>query len=222
MNFLEIIFNGVYQSIYIFSCIELFVEKNINSFLNVKIVKKMTQGVSDFLQYHYPTQPPVQQYMFVEDGNPILVYKSLKPQLDMIKLIEPETYDFILRNDYRKEKKWMNYKIIYNNVDEIGDYIVSSVSFLSFVVYYNNKLIDIQLDTKNYNYMIVGNKIDRKFIYYLLKNMDVSVGDFKNFSYTLQIITSDVNIVQLNSTQEIIIGEKTVSVLDACPQIFLF
>lgn len=216
MNFLEIILNGVYQTIYIFSCIEIFVEKNITSFLNVKIVKKMTQGVSDFLQYHYPTQPPVQQYMFVEDGNSILVYKSLKDHLDMVKLIEPENYDFILRNDYRKDKKWMNYKIIYDNVDEIGDYMVSSVSFLSFVVYYNNNLIDIQLDTKNYNYMIVGNKIDRKFIYYLLKNMGVSVGDFENFSYTLQIVTSDVNIIQLNSTQELVIGERTVSVLDAC------
>jgi hypothetical protein len=216
MNFLEIILNGVYQTIYIFSCIEIFVEKNITSFLNVKIVKKMTQGVSDFLQYHYPTQPPVQQYMFVEDGNSILVYKSLKDHLDMVKLIEPENYDFILRNDYRKDKKWINYKIIYDNVDEIGDYMVSSVCFLSFVIYYNNNLVDIQLDTKNYNYMIVGNKIGRKFIYYLLKNMGVNVGHFLDFNYTLQIITSDVNIIHLNSTQEIVIGERTVSVLDAC------
>lgn len=215
MNFLELLFNVVYQSIYIFSCIEIFVENKMETFLNFKMMRKVTQNVSDYLQYHYPTQPPLQQYMFVEEGEGILVYKSIENELNMLRLIEPENYDFVLRNDYHKEKRWMNYKIIYDNVEDIcQEYKVSCQSFLSFVVYHKNEVVDILLETKNYNYMVVGNKFGKKFVYYLLKNMGLSIGNITDFEYTLQIVTGDVKILHLTSDQEIVVGESVFYVLD--------
>jgi hypothetical protein len=81
---------------------------------------------------------------------------------------------------------------------------------LSFVVFYQDKIIDILLETKNYSYMVVGNKINKNFIYYLLKNMKI-VKSF-DFDYTLQVVTHDVNILTLNPKQELIIGEKMVTI----------
>jgi len=104
----------------------------------------------------------------------------------------------------------MNYKILYDRFADIGDYKASSVSFLSFVVFYQDKVIDILLETKNYSYMVVGNKINKKFIYYLLKNMKIV--NSPEFEYTLQIVTHDVKILTLNPDEELVIGEKMVTI----------
>jgi hypothetical protein len=155
---------------------------------------------------------PIQQFLFIEDGNQIMLYKSLEKKDSL--LFEPENYDFIIRNDYREKKnKWMNYKILYKNFQEITDYEISTASFLSFVVYYQDKIIDILLETEKYNYMVVGNRINSKFIYYLLKNMNINVGSYINFDYHIQVVTHDVNILTLNSKQELVIGKKNVTIV---------
>lgn len=205
MNFLGYFLKAVYQMIYVYSCIEIFVETKYEEFEKTEFAKR--------IQYYmeYKIQP-TKQYLFIEDGNQIMLYKSLKQKETL--LFEPENYDFILCNDYRKNKnKWMNYKIIYSNYQDIAEYKVSSVSFLSFAVKYKDIVVDILLENDKYNYMIVGNRINSKFIYYLLKNMKIDVGAFIDFDYTIQILTHDVNILSLNSKQELIIGEKSVSIV---------
>jgi len=172
---------------------------------NTPFMKKMTKNISEYMHNRYPVVPPIQQYLFIEDGNQILVYKG---EGNLLSLLEPENYDFVIRNDYCKIKrngksKWINNKIIYQNLRDCGEYEVSNLSFLSFVVFYENQLIDIQLNTDTYTYMIVGNRINKKFIFYLLKNMGMQV-DY-DFDYNIQIITNNVDVLQLNSTQELII-----------------
>jgi hypothetical protein len=135
------------------------------------------------------------------------VYKGNNP---LLYLIEPETYDFIICNDYGLDKtKWINNKIIYKNLRDCGEYKPSRISLLSFVVYHGDQAIDIQLQTENYNYMITGNIIDKNFIYYLLKNMGIKVGSITDFDYNVQMITSNVNVLYMTSAQTLCIHENT-------------
>jgi hypothetical protein len=70
-------------------------------------------------------------------------------------------------------------------------------------------MVDVQLQTEEYNYMIAGNVIDKTFIYYLLKQMGIRVGTLSEFDYRVRMITGDVNILQMDSTQALRIQETT-------------
>ena len=202
--FLNYFLHAAYKIVYVYSCLEIYVGTKIEEFTKTSLVKKVSDIFTKFKNNYFPECPPIQQYLFIENGDQIMVYKSFEKNMA---IFEPENYDFILRNDYRKN---MNYKILYDRFIDIGDYKVSSVSFLSFVVFYQDKIIDILLETKNYSYMVVGNKINKNFIYYLLKNMKIV--NNPDFDYTLQVVTHDVNILTLNSKQELVIGEKMVTI----------
>ena len=196
--FLNYFLNVAYKIVYLYSCFEIYVGTKMEEIAKTFMIKNIT-GFFTKLGY-FQECPPIQQYLFIENGDQKMVYKSLE-------IVEPENYDFILRNDFKNN---MNYKILYDRFVDIGDYKVSSVSFLSFVVFYQDKVIDILLETKNYSYMVVGNKINKKFIYYLLKNMKIV--DSPDFEYTLQIVTHDVKILTLDPNEELVIGEKMVTI----------
>jgi hypothetical protein len=73
-------------------------------------------------------------------------------------------------------------------------------------VHYKNIDIEIELDTKQYTDMVVGNRINKKFIFYLLKNMGFAKETFENFDYSIQILTQhDVNFLNLTSSEELVI-----------------
>lgn len=206
MNFLNYFLNAAYKIVYLYSWVEIYIETRFENFLKTPFAKNITNQVIKFKGNYFPECPAIQQYLFIENGNQIFVYKSLE-KTEMT-IFEPEHYDFVIRNDYRKN---MNYKIIYNRFADNGDYIISSVSLLSFIVFYKDKVIDILLENNHYSFMIVGNKINSKFIYYLLKNM-LKIDLPQPFEYTLQVVTHDVNILKLDSTQELVIGEKMVTI----------
>jgi len=197
--FLNYFLNAAYKIVYLYSCLEIYVGTKMEEFSKTSMMKNITEF---FTKLNFPKSPPIKQYLFIENGDQIFVYKGLDNMS-----FEPEHYDFILRNDFKNN---MNYKILYDRFADIGDYKASSVSFLSFVVFYQDKVIDILLETKNYSYMVVGNKINKKFIYYLLKNMKIV--NSPEFEYTLQIVTHDVKILTLNPDEELVIGEKMVTI----------
>lgn len=198
---MDFIFGGLYSAIYCYSCIEIWIISNIKSWSENATIKKIYDYVDSIYDHFYPS---VQQYLFVENGCQTIVYKT-DGDISTLKTIEPKEYDFILRNDYVKNGR--NCKIIYDCVDNIKtNYEMSNISFLSFIVHYKNIDIEIELDTKQYTYMIVGNRINKKFIYYLLKNMGFAKEEFDKFDYFLQIITQhDVNFLNLTSSDEIVI-----------------
>jgi len=190
--------NAIYKMIYFYSCLEIYVENKYEIFEKTSFAKKLSS-------YFFPEYKPSKQFLIVKDGVQSMVVDNIN--LDSLDV----DYDFILCNDYRKIKnKWINRKIIYDNLQEIIYRETSSESILSFVVYYKDKTIDILLETKTYTYMIIGNKIGKKFIFYLLKNMGIECSE--DFDYTVQIITGNVDILTMNSSQELIINESSVSI----------
>lgn len=199
---MDFVFRGIYSIIYCYSSLEIWVNKNIKKWSNNVVIKTIYDYADGMYDYLYPS---VQQYLFVEEGRQSIVYKTADGDISMLTDLEPKMYDFILRNDYVKNSR--NCKIIYENVKSIKkDYEMSNIFFLSFLVHYKNIDIEIELDTKQYTYMIVGNRINKKFIYYLLKNMGFANESFDKFDYSLQILTQhDVNFLNLTSSDEFVI-----------------
>jgi hypothetical protein len=181
---MDFVFRSLYSIIYYYSCVEIWVKTKLDENL---LYKKLCDYIDSF--YISSTQ-----YLVVENGN--------QTSTDL-KLV-PVKYDFILRNEYVKKKK--NYKIIYDSVKDIKeDFEISKNSFLSFIVKYKNFDIDIQLDTREYTFMVVGNCLNKKFIYYLLKNMGFAKESFADFDYSIQILTKDVTYINLSSNAELTI-----------------
>ena len=199
---MEFLFRGLYSIIYWYSCLEIWVNTNIKKWSYTLGINKVYDYLSSTYDHFYPS---VQQYLFVENGCQTVVFKSADGDISMLNELKPKMYDFVLRNDYVKNGK--NCKIIYDSVDNIKtEYEVSNISFLFFIVHYKNIDIEIELDTKQYTYMIVGNRINKKFIYYLLKNMGFAKEDLDKFDYSIQILTQhDVNFLNLTSSDELVI-----------------
>ena len=199
---MDFIFKSLYSVIYCYSCIEIWVNSNIKKWRDNTVIKKVYDYIDNIYDHFYPS---VQQYLFVENGCQTVVYKTADGDISNLKTIEPKMYDFVLRNDYVKNGR--NCKIIYDCVDNIKtNYEMSNISFLSFIVHYKNIDIEIEWDTKQYTYMVVGNRINKKFIFYLLKNMGFAKETFENFDYSIQILTQhDVNFLNLTSSEELVI-----------------
>lgn len=199
---MDFVFRGIYSLIYCYSALEIWGISNIKKWSENAIIRQIYNYVERIYDSFYPT---LQQYLFVENGCQTIIHKCENQDINMLKLLEPERYDFILRNDYVKNER--NYKIIYDRVENIKpNYELSNISFLFFIVQYKKIDVDIQLNTKKYTYMVVGNRINKKFIYYLLKNMGVTKDLYEDFDYSIQILTQkDVSFINLSSSEELII-----------------
>jgi len=190
---MEFVFKTLYSMIYYYSCLEIWV----NAKLNENVFYKQ---LCDYIDSFYVSST---QYLFVVDGD----------QTTDVLTLPPKKYDFILRNEYVKKRK--NYKILYENIKDIKDnFEVSKASFLSFIVKYKEFDIDIQLDTREYTFMIVGNCINKKFIYYLLKNMGFAKESFSEFDYSVQILTSDVKLLNLSSSDKLLITKNKFTIFN--------
>ena len=127
---MDFIFKGLYSVVYFYSCIEIWVNTNIKKWNDNVFIKKIYNYGNSIYDSFYPS---IQQYLFVENGCQTIEYKSEEQDINMLKSLEPAMYDFILRNDYVKNKR--NYKIIYDRVENIkSDYEISTISFLFFIV----------------------------------------------------------------------------------------
>jgi hypothetical protein len=86
----------------------------------------------------------------------------------------------------------------------------SKVTFISVTLVYNGEKYKINLKTPEYNFYVIGNRIDKAFIQYYLTNIlqiDVDLKEEKNFEYFLEIMDNDVNFVFLNERQYILIKD---------------
>ena len=203
-SLIRLVLSGIYQTIYIYSFIEIAIYTQIENFMKIPIVSQITE-------YYNPTEPILKQYMFIEDGNVILVCKIQDPkEVDKtLRLMEPESYDIIIRNDFQKGRNPINNKIIYNNINEITqEYKVSQSHLLSFVVKHGNDYIEIEMTTKKYNYMVVGNHINKHLIKYFLRKLGYT--DF-SCNYLVEVISNDVHIFHLMPSDELIINENSLS-----------
>jgi hypothetical protein len=211
MNLKSAFLQFLYKGFYWYCCSEFYVKNQLVWLRNVTICSCSIQKVISFF---WKDKKRMCQYGFVHEGILSNEFSTndieSEPTLNMLKISEPVKFDFIIRNDYTdKNNGWINNKIIYPAVPDTIEYKVSNAYFLSFILNVNGKEIDIQWTTRDYNYMIVGNKFDKPFLFYFVKRMGEDIS-FDDFVYTGRFITNNIQVGDFDSTQTLTIEESSV------------
>jgi hypothetical protein len=85
-------------------------------------------------------------------------------------------------------------------------YELSDIKFIALYLKQDDKSYIIDLFKNNMNYYIVGNTINSIFLkYYLINILDINIDNSKPFSYNLELMDHNVNMVYLNDTNSIVI-----------------
>jgi hypothetical protein len=132
-------------------------------------------------------------------------------------------FDFIIFSDYERmneSSNKINKVLYYKNSNEKFinvNYTICDFTFISINVNVINnnetsQLYSLKLCNDNENYYIVGNKINKFFVYYLLKKQYNLIFDDKNYEYELILIDQNANIKTFSEKEEIILNEKDYSV----------
>lgn len=121
-------------------------------------------------------------------------------------------------DDVDSENKVLD-KVCFNNIDEIVwknnniFYEYSTHKFISIKLKIassaSSQEHDIKLQTNEYNFYIINNRLNARFIKYYCKyilNLNELIED--NIVYTLSIVDGDVNIFQIDETDELILEKS--------------
>ena len=134
-------------------------------------------------------------------------------------------YDFIIFSDYDnisessdKINKVIYYKCKDSNSELYYKYNICMFSFISItiqLIYKNEeRLHTIKLSNDYENYYIVGNKINRIFISYLMKNNFNINLDEANNKYKITFIDNNVNIKNITENEQIIFNENNYEITE--------
>jgi hypothetical protein len=196
----EILMNTTINVIYVYSLAQI-------KFKNIydSLCKTNPRLKSYFDEYNNSKNKHKNNLDFILDGK---IIQSTQFQINSnMKL---EKYDFAIYSDYtttNKETNCIN-KLLLSNLEiscDNIDYEVSDIRFLLCELIVNNDTsYKIDLKNDNYNYYLVNNIIDKKFIIYYLLNhyyKPMSFEDInKNDKFILKIIDHNVNTCEIDIT----------------------
>ncbi|NDA89448.1 MAG: hypothetical protein EBY20_00820 [Alphaproteobacteria bacterium] len=126
-------------------------------------------------------------------------------------------YDFIVFSDYdgAKELSQKVNKVLYFGFDNFPftySYNVCKFSFISFSVKLlvdgQEKSYPIKLSNDSENYYVIGNKINKLLVSYLLKKQHGVMRDELTETYVLEFIDQNVNMLSLSEKSEIVLNEN--------------
>lgn len=185
--------NIVYYLIYYYSKIEMF-------FIQMNRKYNINEGIED-----------IEYFELIKDGK--VAHKIVRDEWDNItdNLLDVE-YDFII---YTKNKD----KVILNSYQSVVEYEKAGYKFvLVEIIYPGSVSIEILFSNEKYNYLIVNNVFDNKFITYFLKEHylnDITRNNIENINEysNIRIIDDNINIHELLSSQNItILKDKFITI----------
>jgi len=214
-------------------CGHLFLNKYCNKEYNNFIINLSYK----IILYYTHCEKGVKNILRKMNDNPNMVYiknllisKNKKGEIEIFKYNERMistciynlryhlviSYDFIIFTDYHSDGYKVN-KVIYYDYPINYDYKTCNFSFISFVVKINKngkeKCYPIKLLNDEENYYVVGNKINRLIISYLLKDKyNVHINENKD-GYFIDIIDQNVDLKLLTENDEIIFNEDSYEVI---------
>ena len=115
------------------------------------------------------------------------------------------------------KNKRVVYKIELALAKEV-EFDVSEITFIALYLNYNDARYNINLKSDNFNYYLVGNAIDKRFVQYYINtvlNVKFSYLDSKMSTYQLELMDHDVKMVSLNADQSIIIEKNGYHILSS-------
>jgi len=139
---------------------------------------------------------------FIRNGETIFECIMENPILDVLKT--PSSYDFILFTDVSIDGSTRN-KVMYNTPPINYDFECSKINFILSKLYLEddsgNKIeYNLSFKTDSYNYFIVDNVINQKFMFYFLTRHypEIEWNTEEPLKYTLEIIDNNINTYNID------------------------
>lgn len=182
------------QMIYIYSKCQIMsgkIQRKVNEFIDANPpIKKF---INDIYKYSDTRDLEIE---YIVNGDVSGKYKRTQSLPDT----RDKANEMLIFSDLSTNEKCVNKKILQPDID--FTYKISSVQFIlfevRFVVKTETKCIVVLLKSDTYNYYIVNNIIDKKFLKYYLKNYasdSVTSEEIKEINtFHVKVIDNDVNI----------------------------
>jgi len=206
----DILFNSLFQLMHLYSRVIIVYNKNIKpilfsffTFFNNIINKPKFESKIEFFNKSILINKDYINNIFINDN-----FYLLKNEL------EPQDYDLIIFTDMNTLQH-IN-KICFRKFPSSLLYEQSNIKFLSINLLYQNQSIEIILQNNLYNFYIVNNIIDKKFLFYFMKNIiNYKLNCNENdFIYKLTIIDQNVNIKNLDQNCNIVFEKNNYEIYD--------
>lgn len=112
--------------------------------------------------------------------------------------------------------EFSNKKILNKNTCNF-DFDISKITFIALYLNYNDIRYNINLKTEAFNYYLVGNIIDKRFVQYYINNILKLPFYYKEEamdSYQLELMDHEVNMISLNACQSIVIEKNKYNIIN--------
>jgi hypothetical protein len=141
---------------------------------------------------------------FIQNGQ--IVYKTYKSKLELITEKEIPSFDFIIYSDNQLYNDIPVNKIIYYSIPQDFNYIKTNFKFIVIQLLHQNITNNIVLSNNKYNYYIINNLINDKFLLYFLNNVE-NYNITKLTDYNLQIMDHNINQFSLSPTDNLLFNK---------------
>jgi hypothetical protein len=199
--------NILYNIIHLYSKLTILFNKHINCNIKKRLFNVYNKFFNSYLTIEFCEKGILFRTNYIFKSN----ISSKEKILELKKNIEPLEYDLIIYSEKDDEQDKIN-KICYKQFPDSFSYEKSNIKFLSLILFYNDISIEIELANEVNNFYIVNNVINKNFFIYYLSNIkkvkDFYIGYLFEFNYKLELIDHNVNIINLDETDEIIIEQK--------------
>ncbi len=208
-----------YNSIYIFSKFQIFFNKHYKSFESILLPY--------YADYIIPLNEMLglieykekKELKLVKNGHVVRYY--LKNELEFLKRLKDSItndYDLIIYTDYEPETKESNkinqkyHRVVYQQVPEHLEYKQFIDNFIMCeLCFTDGETYKLNFSTEEYNYLMEGNQICKKFLLFFLKEHYSNIFEkhFKeliNDKYVVKLIDNNVNMIDLTPDKVLIIG----------------
>uniref|UniRef100_A0A6C0EWT8 Uncharacterized protein n=1 Tax=viral metagenome TaxID=1070528 RepID=A0A6C0EWT8_9ZZZZ len=203
--------NATFQTILFYSKCEMCIKHNILAIQKFPPIQFILNKIDD-----YSIQNVI-DIEFIKDGLPIFTTNKEGIVSTIIDL-DP---DFCIYSDYsmyninKKINKMIFNKDDNNTIDDF-DYKLSTYSFISITMIIDSGLGDdasesypLTFSGELYNYYLVNNTFNKKVLFYLLNKQHGVKYDDSTFTYKLNIIDDNVNMISLSEKDVLILKEDT-------------
>ena len=169
---------------------------------------------TDFFKNFFPKsqQQDKEQIEFIKNGNVILSCEKEYANNSLIS--PPEDFDFIL---YSKPDS-VDKKMFFTLPISEEEFVKTDYKFIMTEMTISNDTILLHLDCERYNYFIVDNVINNKFLMYFIKNYEPWI--FEKYTleeiqnYKLKIIDHSVSVKEVDNTQKIILNKDNYEIVE--------
>ncbi len=201
-GFQRFIVETSYNCIYLFSKLQIFLsntKQTVNTFIdNNPTFSKIKKDMNELMKPGI-----VVMTEFIKDGKSVSLFTSDN---------NSDSYDFAIISWLDESKKYINKKLVYDKAETkvaVGEF--SDIKFMLVEIKIgDNEPHKIDLKNDEFNYYLIGNKFNKQFFIYYLRNY-LNVKEIDDNKFSIKIIDQDVKTIELDFTDknEFIELEKT-------------